>query len=240
MTTEARPFDTKPSARTKMGTPGTQSRWDDVSLPVRPALRGAMHRSSVPVAICLTVVLALRAPTGAARAAVIVYGVCVIAMLTVSGVYHLPSLFTRDRTVLRRLDHSTILVAIAGTYTGVIALAMSGTTETTLLIVVWVAAVAGIVLRMVWFERPAALGAAVYLGCGWLALVHPVAFVRALTPVELALLAAGGLLYTAGAAVFALGRPNPWPATFGFHEIWHLCVVAAAFCHWVAIFLLAA
>src|SRR5262245_49673473 len=207
---------------------------------VRPALRGAMHRSSVPVAICLTIVLALRAPTGAARAAVIVYGSCVIAMLTVSGVYHLPSLFARDRRLLRRLDHSTILVAIAGTYTGVIALAMSGTTELVLLAVVWLATVTGIVLRMVWFERPALLGAAVYLGCGWLVLVHPAAFLHALTPLEFALLAAGGLLYTFGAAVFAIGRPNPWPATFGFHEVWHLCVVAAALCHWVAIYILAA
>jgi hemolysin III len=212
----------------------------DTEVAVRPALRGAMHRSSVPVAICLTVVLAGRAPSGATRAAVIVYGVCVIAMLTVSGVYHLPSLFARDRRVLRRLDHSTILVAIAGTYTGVIALAMSGTTEVVLLVVVWLVAVTGIVLRMVWFERPALLGAVVYLGCGWFALVHPVAFVRALTPLEFALLAAGGLLYTAGAAVFATGRPNPWPATFGFHEVWHLCVVAAAFSHWVAIYLMAA
>jgi hemolysin III len=207
---------------------------------VRPALRGALHRSAVPVAIGLSVVLALRAQTGATRAAVIVYGACVVAMLTVSGVYHLPRLFGRDRRLLRRLDHSTILVAIAGTYTGVIALAMSGTTERVLLVVVWLAAVTGIVLRMVWFERPAVLGGVVYLGCGWLVLVHPVAFLRALSPLEFALLAAGGLLYTAGAVVFATGRPNPWPATFGFHEIWHLCVVAAALCHWVAIYVMVA
>ena len=240
MTTEARLYDTKPMERTKSGTPATQSRWGDGSPTLRPALRGALHRSSVPVAICLSVMLAVRAPSGATRAAVIVYGVCVVAMLTVSGVYHLPSLFTRDRRLLRRLDHSTILVAIAGTYTGVIALAMSGTTEAVLLVVVWLAAGTGIVLRMVWFERPAVLCAVVYLGCGWLAVVHPVAFLRALTPLELALLATGGMLYTAGAVVFATGRPNPWPATFGFHEVWHLCVVAAALCHWIAIYLLAA
>jgi hemolysin III len=218
----------------------TASTLSDTDGSVRPALRGAMHRSAVPVAIGLSIVLAVRAPTPATRAAVIVYGVCVVAMLTVSGVYHLPRLFARDRRLLRRLDHATILVAIAGTYTGVIALAMTGRTRVTLLVIVWLAAVAGIVLRMVWFERPAVLGAVVYLGCGWLAVVHPVAFMRALTPLELALLAAGGLLYTAGAVVFAIGRPNPWPATFGFHEIWHLCVVAAALCHWVAIYVLAA
>src|SRR5262245_3393514 len=111
-----------------------------------------MHRSAVPVAICLTVLVAGRAPTGSARAAVIVYGVSVVAMLTVSGVYHLPSLFSRDRRLLRRLDHSTILIAIAGTYTGVIALAMSGATAAMLLTVVWAATAVGIVVRMVWFD----------------------------------------------------------------------------------------
>jgi hemolysin III len=205
---------------------------------LRPALRGAMHRSAVPVAICLTVLVAGRASTGSARAAVIVYGVCVVAMLTVSGVYHLPSLFSRDRRLLRRLDHSTILLAIAGTYTGVIALAMSGSTAAMLLIVVWATAVVGIVVRMVWFDA-AVLGAVVYLGTGWLALVHPTAFVSSLSAVELSLLAAGGLLYTTGAVAFAFQRPNPWPATFGFHEVWHACVVAAALCHWIAVYLLA-
>jgi hemolysin III len=207
---------------------------------VRPALRGAMHRSAVPVAICLDIVLAVRAPTAATRAAVIVYGVCVVAMLTVSGVYHLPSLFARDRRLLRRLDHATILVAIAGTYTGVIVIGMSGTTQTVLLALVWSIAVTGIVLRMVWFDGPTVLGAVIYLGFGWFLVVHPVAFVQALAGPELALLAAGGLLYTAGAIIFALGRPDPWPSTFGFHEVWHTCVVAAAFCHWLSIYLLAA
>jgi hemolysin III len=206
---------------------------------LRPALRGAIHRASVPVAICLTVVLAARAPTGGTRAAVIIYGVCVIAMLTVSGIYHLPSLFSRDRRLLRRLDHATILVAIAGTYTGVIVLGMSGATQTVLLALVWTIAVTGIVLRMVWFDGPLLLGAVIYLGFGWFLVVHPVAFVRALDGVELALLAAGGLLYTAGAIIFARGRPDPWPSTFGYHEVWHACVVAAAFCHWLSIYLLA-
>ncbi len=207
---------------------------------LRPALRGVIHRGSVPVAICLTVLLATRAPTGGTRAAAIIYGVCVIAMLTVSGIYHLPSLFSRERRLLRRLDHATILVAIAGTYTGVIVLGMSGATQTVLLALVWSIAVTGIVLRMVWFDGPTVLGAVIYLGFGWFLVVHPVAFVQALAGPELALLAAGGLLYTAGAVIFALGRPNPWPSTFGFHEVWHTCVVAAAFCHWLSIYLLAA
>jgi hemolysin III len=196
-----------------------------------------MHRSAVPVAICLAVLLVGRASTGEERVAVIIYGVCVVAMLTVSGIYHLPSLFSRDRRLLRRLDHSTILLAIAGTYTGVIALSMSGSTAAVLLVIVWFSAAVGIVVRMVWFDA-AVLGGFVYLGAGWLGVVYPTAFVSALAAVELSLLAAGGLLYTAGAVMFACRRPNPWPATFGFHEVWHACVVAAALCHWIAIYLL--
>jgi hemolysin III len=207
---------------------------------LRPALRGAMHRSAVPVAVCLAVLLAVRTPAGPARAAVIVYGICVITMLTVSGVYHLPSLFDRNRRLLRRFDHSTILLAIAGTYTGVVVLSMSGITEVLFLALAWAVAAAGIAVRMVWFDGPSALVGGVYIAAGWLALVHPGAFLRALDAGELALLVAGGLLYTAGAAVFALQRPNPWPSTFGYHEIFHACVVGAAFCHWLTIYLLAA
>ena len=211
---------------------------DGESEVLRPALRGAMHRASVPVAICLTVLLTVRAPTGDTRAAAIIYGVCVVAMLTVSGIYHLPSLFSRNRRILRRLDHATILVAIAGTYTGVIVLGMSGTTQAVLLVLVWLIAVTGIVLRMVWFDGPVVLGAIVYLGTGWFLIVHPVAFLDALDGVQMALLAAGGLMYTVGAVLFAMRRPNPWPATFGYHEVWHVFVVAAALCHWVSVYLL--
>lgn len=206
---------------------------------LRPALRGVMHRSSVPVAICLAVALAVRTPPGPRLAAVIVYGAGLVIMLTVSGVYHLPRLFPRERRLLRRLDHSAILVSIAGTYTAVIVLAMSGTTRLVLCVLVWCVAVLGIVVRMAWFDAPSLLVAVVYLGSGWFAIAHPAAFLGALSGVELALIVSGGLLYTGGAVVFARGRPNPWPATFGYHEIFHACVCVAALCHWLAIFLLA-
>lgn len=215
------------------------STFDGEGQALRPALRGAMHRASVPVAICLAVLLAVRAPTGDTRAAAIIYGACVVAMLTVSGIYHLPSLSLRDRRILRRLDHATILVAIAGTYTGVIVIGMSGTTQSVLLVLVWLVAFTGIVLRMVWFDGPVILGSIVYLGTGWFLIVHPVAFLEALDGVQLSLLVAGGLMYTVGAVLFAMRRPNPWPATFGYHEVWHVFVVAAALCHWVSVYLLA-
>jgi hemolysin III len=208
--------------------------------PPRPSLRGTMHRSSVPIGVCLTVVLALRAPSAGQRAAVIIYGVCVLAMLTVSGIYHAPRWYASERRLLRRFDHSTIFVAIAGTYTAVIVLGLSGATRVVLLVLAWVVAAVGVAIRMLWLDAAPGLVAAVYLVAGWMVLLQPVAYARALDGVELAFLAAGGVLYSLGAVVYALKRPNPWPSTFGYHEVFHALVVAAAFGHWVSIYLLTA
>ena len=206
---------------------------------LRPSWRGAIHRWSVPIAVTLTVVAATGARTGGARAAVVVYGVCVTAMLAVSATYHHVRFADVPNRVLRRLDHSMILVGIAGTYTGVIVLGLDGATRVVLLVIAWVIAVAGVAIRMLWLDAPPGLVAAVYLFAGWGVLFHPPAYVAALSPIELALLAAGGLLYTVGAVVYALKRPNPWPAVFGYHEIFHTLVVLAALCHWGAVFSLA-
>jgi hemolysin III len=205
---------------------------------VRPAMRGSMHRGSIPVAIALTVILAARADTAGARAAVIVYGLCVTAMLSVSGTYHSRRLAGRERRMLRRLDHSMILVAIAGTYTAVIVLALDGTTRVVLLAVAWAFVVVGVAIRMLWLDAPSGLVALVYLAAGWQMLLDIPAYTAALTAAELTMLAVGGGLYTLGAIVYALKRPNPWPAVFGFHEVFHTLVVLAALCHWVAVFLL--
>jgi len=210
----------------------------DVPAVLRPSMRGSFHRASIPVAVVLTVILAVRASTGGERAAVIVYGVCVTAMLTVSGVYHSPRYASRDRRLLRRLDHSMILVGTAGTYTAVIVLGLDGTTRVVLLVVAWTIAAIGVAIRMLWLDAPSGLVAAVYLVAGWQLVLDVPAYVRGLTGVELLLLAIGGGFYTIGAVVYALKRPNPWPAVFGYHEIFHTLVVAAAFAHWCSVFLL--
>jgi hemolysin III len=205
---------------------------------LRPALRGTLHRWSVPVAVGLTAVLALRADTAGQRAAVIVYGACVTAMLAVSGTYHARRLCHRERRVLRRVDHTTILLATAGTYTAVIVLALDGATRVVLLAVAWGIALAGAAIRMLWLDAPSGLIAAVYLVAGWEILLDLPAYLAALSGAELALLAVGGACYTVGAVVYALHRPNPWPAVFGYHEVFHALVVAGALVQWVAVFLL--
>ncbi|HEU4841510.1 MAG TPA: hemolysin III family protein [Ilumatobacteraceae bacterium] len=210
----------------------------DAPAALRPALRGTLHRWSVPVAIALTAVLAVRVDTGGQLAAVLVYGACITSMLAVSGTYHARRLAHRERRLLRRLDHTMILVGTAGTYTAVIVLALDGTTRVVLLVVAWSFVVVGAAIRMLWLDAPALLIALVYLVAGWQILLDLPAYTSALDAAELTLLAVGGGLYSAGAVVYATKRPNPWPAVFGFHEVFHSFVVAAAACHWVAVLLL--
>jgi hemolysin III len=207
---------------------------------VRPALRGTLHRWSVPVAVALTAVLAARADTAGQRAAVIVYGACITAMLAVSGTYHARRLYHRERRLLRRFDHTMILVAIAGTYTAVIVLALDGTTRVVLLIVAWSLAAGGAAIRMLWLEAPRALVVLVFLVAGWQIVLDLPAYLAALNGGELALLAAGGACYSLGAVVYAARRPNPWPAVFGYHEVFHALVVLGALLQWFAVLLLTA
>jgi hemolysin III len=205
---------------------------------IRPVLRGTLHRWSVPVAVAMTLLLVARTDTAGARLAVIVYGFAVTAMLTVSGTYHARRLFHRERRLLRRVDHTMILVATAGTYTAVITLALDGATRVVLLVVAWGLVLVGAAIRMLWLDAPSGLIALVYVVAGWQIVLDLPAYVAALNGAELALLAIGGLSYSLGAAVYATHRPDPWPAVFGFHEVFHSLVVLGALCHWVAVLLL--
>ena len=205
---------------------------------VRPALRGSVHRAAVPVAVVLTLVLVARTEGAGERAAVIVYGASVTGMLAVSGTYHLRRLWHRERRLLRRVDHTMILVATAGTYTAVIVLALDGTTRVVLLVVAWALVLVGAAIRMLWLDAPSGLVALVYVVAGWQMLLDVPAYVGALSTAELVMLAVGGACYSVGAGVYAAHRPDPWPAVFGYHEVFHALVVLGALCHWVAVALL--
>jgi hemolysin III len=206
-----------------------------MSVEVRPALRGVVHRWAAGVFAILFIALIATAPDATARAATAIYGVCVTAMLTVSAIYHSGRLGPVGTRRLKRVDHATILLAIAGTYTAVTALALTGTERTVMLAITWVAAVLGIVIRMVWLDAPYPIVAVVYLVVGWLALLDLPGYADALSTGQAALVVLGGVLYTIGGVVYALHRPNPWPATFGYHEVFHTLVVAAAASHYAAV-----
>ena len=200
---------------------------------VRPTLRGWSHRVFCLIGVPAFVVLAVMANNATTRAALVVYGVCITVMLGVSATYHSGRLGVSAAAVLKRVDHVTILFAIAGSYTAITVLTLYGSPEVTLLLFVWSATVVGAAIRMFWLHAPRPLVSAVYLVVGWSALIEIGPLWRALDVTDFVLMFVGGALYTAGAVVYALKRPNPSPAHFGFHEVFHALVVMAATVHFV-------
>ena len=166
--------------------------------------------------------------------AALVYAVGLCALFAGSGLYHRWRWDPRWRPLLRRIDHSTIFVFIAASYTPIALLVLDGSLQVVVLIGVWVGAAAGVAFSVCWISAPRTLTAGTYLALGWFAVITIPQLVDRLPLVPLALLATGGVLYTVGAVVYAAKRPNPWPRTFGFHEVFHAFVVAAAAAHFAA------
>jgi hemolysin III len=206
---------------------------------VKPRLRGVFHQYAFFVSLGSGALLVLLAATTRAAIAVAVYAVSVSALFGVSALYHRVTWTVPARRRMRRLDHSMIFLLIAGTYTPVGLLVLQGTLGAAVLAVVWGGAVAGTVLELAWTRAPRWLGGTVYLALGWVAVVAmPQLFARLGLGGGL-LIVAGGLAYSAGAAVYALRRPDPAPATFGYHEVFHLLVIAGVAAHFLAISLFA-
>ena len=199
-----------------------------------PKLRGVSHAWAMWFAVVACVVLAIYAPTGLARAAALVYGIGMCALFAVSGLYHRWRWNPRWRPLLRRIDHSTIFIFIAASYTPVALLVLSGTVQIVVLASAWAGALAGVAMSVAWISAPRWLVAACYLALGWVAVIAMPQLAGELGVAPFVLFAVGGVLYTVGAVVSASRRPNPWPRTFGFHEIFHALVIAAAVVHFVA------
>jgi len=205
----------------------------------KPRLRGVFHQYAFFVSLASGTLLVVLATTTRASVAAAIYAASVSALFGVSALYHRITWTTTARRRMRRLDHAMIFLLIAGTYTPVGLLVLHGTLATVVLAVVWGGAVAGIVLELVWTSAPRWLGGTVYLALGWVAVVAtPQLFARLGVPGGL-LIVAGGLAYTAGAAIYALRRPDPAPAVFGYHEVFHLLVIAGVTAHFLAISLYA-
>ena len=213
----------------------TSGRVDGVILPVKPRMRGVLHQYAFFVSVVLGALLIVFAPSGDARVAAAIYVFAVSGLLGTSALYHRLTWRPRARAWMRRLDHSMIFVLIAGTYTPFSLLVLDGSLAQAILIVVWAGALGGIVLNLVWTTAPKWLSATVYIALGWVAVVAMPQIAQQLGPVALALRAGGGLLYTAGAVIYAAQRPNPAATVFGYHEIFHALVVAAAAAHFAVV-----
>jgi hemolysin III len=202
---------------------------------VRPRLRGVSHRIAFFLALPLAVVLSFEVDTAAGRAAAIVFGTSAAAMFGASALYHGVTWPDDKRRWLRRLDHAGIYALIAGTYTAVGLLVLEGGLRAVVLGIVWIGAAAGIALKFLWVDGPKWLSAAIGISLGWVAVV---AFPQILAGIGIAgsaLVFAGGIAYTAGALVYALRRPDPVPAVFGYHEVFHALVIVAVACQYSAI-----
>jgi hemolysin III len=196
---------------------------------VKPRLRGVSHQWAFFVSCAIGAALVIAAPAGTPRLAAAIYAVSVSALFGVSALYHrITWASAAARRWMRRLDHSAIFVLIAGTYTPFALLVLDGAIATVILVVVWAGALGGILLKLVWIDAPKLLTAIVYVALGWVAVAAFPDLLDELGVTGTALVVAGGLLYTAGALVYALRRPDPVPTVFGYHEVFHALVIVAA------------
>ena len=201
----------------------------------KPRLRGVSHQWAFFVSVVLGALLVVFAPDGEARAATTIYALAVCGLFGVSALYHRHTWAPAARRWMRRLDHSMIFVLIAGTFTPFGMLVLEGPLAVVVLCIVWGGALAGVIMKLVWIDAPKWLVATTYVALGWVVVAAMPQLGSRLGLVALALLIGGGTAYTAGAIIYALGRPNPAPKVFGYHEIFHALVIAAAGAHFVAV-----
>jgi hemolysin III len=201
---------------------------------VKPKLRGVFHEVGFYAAAVLGVVLVLTAEPGKARIAGAIFAGSVAVCFGASALYHRPTWAPRARAWLARLDHAGIYLLIAGTYAPFGLLVMSKGWAIPILAIVWSGALIAIVLKLFWVQAPKWLSAAIGLTLGWVAAAAFPQLLK-LSIVAVVLVAAGGILYTAGAVIYARRRPDPLPLVFGYHELFHVFTVAAAACQYVAV-----
>lgn len=203
---------------------------------LRPTMRGWLHAVAALFSVAAGVALVAVAPAGRTRAGVSIFAVALALTFATSALYHRVRWSPSACRRMARLDHSMIFLLIAATYTPFAVLAMSPPVARAVLAGVWGGALVGVAARNLWRQPPPVVMVALYLALGWVAaFVFPDILHRAGAG-PLSMLIVGGGLYTVGAFVYALRRPSPLPGIFGYHEVFHLCTVLAAACHYVALF----
>ena len=211
----------------------------DERLDLKPRLRGFSHQWACVVFAGLAVFLIVLASGAREQAAAATFAAALVAMFGTSAVYHRVNWRSlAARMWWRRLDHAMIFVLIAGTYTPFGLLALEGAWRWSILSVVWAGALAAIVVALAWVRAPRWLSAGLGILLGWAGIVVVPQLMGAIGPLGMLLLAAGGALYTFGAVVYARRRPDPVPAVFGYHEVFHACVIGAAACQYAVVAML--
>src|SRR5215207_9901624 len=212
---------------------------DSLSYPAdtKPTWRGWIHAGTFPVTIIAGVVLIALADGAPAKWASAVFTLTSMLLFGNSALYHRFDWKPKTKVMLKRIDHANIFLLIAGTYTPLAILALPPDKGWLLLGIVWGGALLGIGFRVFWINAPRWLYVPIYILLGWAAVMY-LGDLIAVSVAMMVLIVIGGLLYTAGAVVYAMKRPNPWPGHFGFHEIFHAATVLAFLCHWTATLLI--
>lgn len=208
---------------------------DVTAASLKPMFRGVSHRMAFVASLTLAPIMIVRAPGVGPRFIIALYSLAVVALFGVSALYHRIPWSERGDRIMQRFDHATIFVAIAASYTPIAAFALSPWAAKLVLPLVWGGAAVGIWFRLRFTKAPRQVVAIPYLVVGWCLLPVAGDAWHHLGVAGFVLLLLGGLLYTAGAVIYAFRTPDPWPETFGFHEVFHACTVAAAVLHYVAI-----
>lgn len=201
----------------------------------RPVWRGKMHSWAFFASIPAGLALILIASGAAAIVGAAIYSATLLLLFGTSAAYHRLAQSERARTVMQRLDHSMIYLLIAGTYVPLCLVALPPAWGIPMLAIIGTLAAVGMVLKLAFFHGARYVSYSLYLVMGWVAVIATPALIDSLTALQLGLIAAGGLAYTVGFPVLVVRRPNPWPTTFGYHEVWHLLTVVAAALHFAAV-----
>ncbi|WP_269779559.1 hemolysin III family protein [Propioniciclava soli] len=207
----------------------------DIPAPIKPKLRGWLHLGMAPLIQLAGLVLLVVTPSLIGRIGLAIYLVGATLLFATSALYHRGTWTARVGGFLRRMDHANIFVFIAGTYTPLALMLLTGWSRTALLVLIWGIAAAGIAFKLGWMHAPRWLYTGLYLLMGWVAVGWLVPFWTAGGPLIVSLILLGGLIYSAGAVVYARKLPDPSPTWFGYHEIFHACTIVAALCHFAAI-----
>jgi hemolysin III len=206
--------------------------------PTKPLMRGWSHALAAVASLLLTIILCWQSRADLPRlVSLLIFGLSMLELYAVSAFYHIGRWSPRSARVLRAIDHANIFVMIAGTYTPLCFNLLSGWLRVTLLLVIWTLAAIGVGLAILTLRLPRWITAALYIGMGWVVILALPAFLAVISWYGVSFLLLGGILYTIGAIIYASKRPDPLPRVFGFHEVFHLFVIAGsiafATCIWI-------
>ncbi len=206
------------------------------NLPQKPLLRGYLHQEAFFLTLGASILLIAKSSTSLSLISSIVFSIGLLLLFGISALYHRPYWKPKARVFLKRLDHSAIFILIASTFTPICLLALPPTSGNMLLIIVWIAAVLGILQSIFWVKAPKIVTALLYIIMGWQALPYLKELNQSLGTPQVSLLITGGIIYTIGAIFYAAKKPKLYPTVFGYHELFHFFTIIAAACHFAVIY----